>query len=323
MSVADPIRGFREVPLASLRVDSIVEFDIHILTRQDRPPILFRERSLPVTPAVIGALVDQRHHHIYIPTAQALEYRRYVGQHIEEILVEGQLPLDEKCEVLYDSAQGLMADIFEQPRSRELVQCSQNLVAGTVRFMVQERTALSYLLKLVSYDYYTYTHSVNVCVFSLALAQRCGITNFDTLRQLGEGTLLHDIGKSLIDPNVTKCKKSLSDEQWEIMRKHPVYGYQLLVEHGVLSDASLDVVRHHHEKINGSGYPDGLHGKTIAPLVRISTIADVFDALTTRRTYRDALASFHALSLMKDEMGRQLDRDFFRIFVEMMGNPGG
>ena len=321
MSVADPIRGFREVPLASIRVDSITEFDIHIRTRTDRPPILFRERSLPVTPAVLGALVDQRHHHIYIPAAQTFEYRRYVGKYIEDILSDKRLPIDAKCEVLYDSAQGLMADIFEQPRSKELVLCSQNVVAGTVRFMVQERTALSYLLQLVSYDYYTYTHSVNVCFFSLALAQRAGITEFETLRKLGEGTLLHDIGKSLIDPSVTKCKKSLSEEQWEIMRKHPVYGYQLLSEHGILAAESLDIVRHHHEKVNGTGYPDGLRGKAIAPLVRISTIADVFDALTTRRTYRSALASFHALRLMKDEMNRQLDQDFFHTFIEMMGNP--
>ncbi|MCC6698456.1 MAG: HD domain-containing protein [Candidatus Hydrogenedentes bacterium] len=321
MSVANPIRGFREVPLASIRVDSITEFDIHIQTRRDRPPILFRERSLPVTPAVLGMLVDQRHHHIYIPAAQTFEYRRYVGKHIEAILSDRRLPVDAKCEVLYDSAQGLMADILEQPRSKELVQCGQNVVAGTVRFMMQERAALSYLLQLVSYDYYTYTHCVNVCVFSLALAQRSGITDFDTLRLLGEGALLHDVGKSLIDPSVTKCKKGLTEEQWEIMRKHPVYGYQLLTEHGMLHGASLDIVRHHHEKVNGTGYPDGLRGKTIEPLVRISTIADVFDALTTRRTYRDAMASFHALSLMKSEMSRQLDQELLRTFIEMMGNP--
>ena len=105
------------------------------------------------------------------------------------------------------------------------------------------------------------------------------------------------------------------------MRLHPVTGYDILKEHGLFSDLVLDVTRHHHEKLRGGGYPDKLTANQIDPLVRASTIADIFDALTTRRSYKGALTSYQALKIMRDKMAADLDPDLFRTFVELMGNP--
>ena len=86
-----------------------------------------------------------------------------------------------------------------------------------------------------------------------------------------------------------------------------------------LGGVALDIVRHHHEKLNGKGYPDGLKGDQISPIVRVVTITDVFDALTTNRPDRKALSSFEALKLMGSKMGGELDTDLLRKFIEMMG----
>ena len=83
----------------------------------------------------------------------------------------------------------------------------------------------------------------------------------------------------------------------------------------------MDVVHHHHEKLDGSGYPEGLSGEELSPFARICTITDIFDALTTRRAYKDSLGSFPALRLMQEEFGAKLDKGLFRVFVEMMGRP--
>lgn len=200
---------------------------------------------------------------------------------------------------------------------------SRNVVSATTKFLTAEQTAFQHLLPLVSYDYYTYTHSVNVFVFSMSLAQRVGFTDQKLLEEFGEGALLHDIGKSQIDPAIVNCRGKLDNEQWKQMRKHPVYGYELLSDHNKLGELALRIVRHHHEKIQGGGYPDDLLGKKIPPLVRISTIADIFDALTTRRSYKPALESYKALRLMRDEMSKDIDQEYFKVFVEMMGNPAG
>ncbi len=105
------------------------------------------------------------------------------------------------------------------------------------------------------------------------------------------------------------------------MKYHPVHGYNLLRDHGLKDGIILDVTRHHHEKLTGKGYPDSLPADEISMFARMSTISDIFDALTTRRSYKEALPSFDALRLMKGEMANELDRDLFEKFVEMMGNP--
>ena len=106
------------------------------------------------------------------------------------------------------------------------------------------------------------------------------------------------------------------------MRRHPVYGYEILMDRGHLDSMGLDVVRHHHEKLNGRGYPDGLQAGQIHPLVRMFSIVEIFDALTTKRPYKAALPTFEALKLMHDEMEKELDPEYFRMFVQLMGSPG-
>ena len=315
--------GYRTVPVASLRVDTMLIFDVHIRTAADQPPVLYRDRNLVFTSEALARIADHKHEHIFIPSGQDAAYRKYVEEHLDTILSDPNVSVAAKSEVVYSTAQSLVSDVLKEPRSQELLMRSRSLVSATTKFLTAEHTAFQHLLPLVSYDYYTYTHSVNVFVFSMSLAQRVGFTDQKLLEEFGEGALLHDIGKSQIDPEIVNCRGKLNDEQWKQMRKHPVYGYDLLSDHDKLGELALSVGRHHHEKIRGGGYPDDLVGKRIAPLVRVSTIADIFDALTTRRSYKPALESYKALRLMQDEMSKDLDPDYFRVFVEMMGNPAG
>lgn len=239
------------------------------------------------------------------------------------LLADPSIAADQKAQALYGTGRFLVREVLDSPRSGETVQRSQQFVEHTYDYLVSDRSAFSELLKVTSYDYdyYTYTHSINVFVFSVALAQRVNGTKPETVKEFGMGALLHDIGKSEIDAEILNSREKLTEEQWLIMKKHPVYGCEILRgEHG-LGDIALDVVRHHHEKLDGGGYTDRMKGARISPFVRMCTIADVFDALTTKRPYKDALATFFALKTMKQEMGHQLDPEFFRVFVAMMGNP--
>jgi len=106
------------------------------------------------------------------------------------------------------------------------------------------------------------------------------------------------------------------------MKLHPVHGHELLSSTGTISEIALDIVLHHHEKIRGAGYPDNLKGSAISRFVRIVTISDIFDALTTDRPFQKARTTFAALSFMRSQVANDLDADLFRIFVSMMGNPG-
>jgi HD-GYP domain-containing protein (c-di-GMP phosphodiesterase class II) len=310
---------FLAVPLPGLLEGSIADFDIYISTTTVEAPVLYRERNLQIDRSVLERLAELKHSHIYVHPDDAHVYQSYVERHLDVILNDDRLSSEEKSRLLYDSAQGMMRELMEAPRGRNIVSRSSKLVGTTLDYLSRDKAAFRCLVQVISYDYYTYTHSVNVFLFSIALAQYVGCDATPLLRAFGEGVLLHDIGKSKLDPAITNCRGKLTEEQWEAMKQHPVLGYDILKNEGGVSDLALDVVRHHHEKLDGTGYPDRLRNGEISFFVRITTIADVFDALTTRRSYKDALDSFPALRLMKDEMREQIDRNLFDAFVKRMG----
>ncbi len=312
--------GFFSVSLVSLPADTVAEFELYVAS-PERKLVLYRCANIRFTQEDIDRITEMGVRHLYIPSEQAHAYNLYVERNLSRIVSDSSLPPNALSEIVYTSAKTLVKDIFAEPRAKNILERSSSLVDGTVTMMFRESRAFHHLLSVMSFDYYTYTHSVNVMVFSSALAQRLGYSQQD-ITIYGQGALLHDIGKSLIDPAIVNSRSKLTPEQWAEMRKHPLYGYDLLVEQGVTHEGVLDVMRHHHEKLTGTGYPDGLKGDAIHPWVRICTIADIFDALTTRRSYKTAMDSFPGLKLMHDEMLDELDPEFFRAFVQLMGQHG-
>jgi len=310
------------VPIPNLRVDTITDFDLYLVSKPGHAPVLYRHKNLAFTQGTCQRLRESDVNVLYVDARQEDTYRRYLERHLGEVLTDPDVDSGTKSTVLYSSARGLVKDVLEDPRSGLVIERSDAFVENTTEYMLREKGALENLMRVTSFDYYTYTHSVNVYVFGVSLVQRTGVDP-DTLKRYAMGALLHDIGKSKMDSAVINCKGKLSDEQWLIMKLHTVYGCEILQEQGVDDEIVLDVVRHHHEKLTGKGYPDGLKNGELSPFVRCTTIADIFDALTTRRSYKDAMPSFPALKLIKEEMPRDVDKDLFRQFVKMIGNPSG
>jgi putative two-component system response regulator len=148
-------------------------------------------------------------------------------------------------------------------------------------------------------DPYTAQHSERVSVYAGFLGAKIGLTGLE-LEAVKRGGLFHDIGKIAIRDAVLLKPSRLTPEEFAEIRKHPVVGRELLSGMKTLSFA-LDVVYGHHERLDGSGYPDGLSGESIPVTARVTTIADIYDALTTARVYRGALTREEALSIMAEE----------------------
>jgi putative nucleotidyltransferase with HDIG domain len=158
----------------------------------------------------------------------------------------------------------------------------------------------------------TYKHSLLVTGFAVTLAQKLNIRQADQQR-LARAGLLHDIGKAFIPLSILDKPGTLTDQEMAEVRKHPGLGHQLLVQQGGFPEEILDCVRHHHELLDGSGYPDGLKGPQITDLVRIVTIADIFAALIEERAYRKSLPASVAFRMMQ-EMGSKLDPALLNAF---------
>lgn len=312
------LKGFHKVPLSSLRLDTTPGFRLYLPGEGGDTPVLYRAEGLAFDGLTLARLEETGLAHLLIPEDDDRAYHEYIEANLVEILKDERLPVSEKCEILYDCAQHVVHTILDDPEAEEAITRSEGLVAGIADFMFREARSFTYFLKTTSFDYHVYTHSVNVFVYALMLLKNLGVDDDSYLIRFGTGALLHDIGKCHIAPEVLHCKGELNDSQWEQMRRHPVLGWDVLRKHDVDDIMILNIVRSHHEKHGGGGYPDGLEGDAIPMYVRVVTICDVFDALTTRRSYKDAMDSFTAFQLMRDDMPGQFDPKIFATFVRLM-----
>jgi len=165
-------------------------------------------------------------------------------------------------------------------------------------------------------DQYSRGHLDRVTNHALMIGKRLGLDD-DDLNTLRDAAHLHDLGKIGIPDEILKKDRELDDEEWVIMRRHPEIGESIIKPVRSLQHL-CDVIRHHHEKLDGSGYPDGLKGEEISPLVRILSVADVYDALTTERPYRPKKSRQEAITILRS-MKDKLDQDIVDILLEGLG----
>ncbi len=169
-------------------------------------------------------------------------------------------------------------------------------------------------------DAYTRGHSSRVSRFSRDLALGAGLSQAlaETVAQAG---LLHDIGKISVPEGLLNKPGALTDDEWEIMRRHPVISAQIVAPLEFFDQGAI-ILRHHHERFDGSGYPDGLRGDMIPIGARIVAVADVYDALTSDRPYRARLPHGEAVRYLREQGGCTLDGDLVDLFLDLFGGAG-
>jgi HD-GYP domain-containing protein (c-di-GMP phosphodiesterase class II) len=199
----------------------------------------------------------------------------------------------------------------------------KRVVQGIVDQVLNEETSLIGLTAIRDYDEYTFTHSVNVCIFSIALGRRLGMTKLQ-LYELGLAALMHDIGKSRVPLDLLQKTGELTDEEWKWMAAHPWLGvlvlFQFRRQQEELSYRAMTVCQEHHMKIDLTGYPKSIRSRQVSLLSKIVSIADGYDAATSRRVYKtEALAPSAVLEEMRDNPRRGLDQVLVKAFINLLG----
>jgi len=310
------IANYLPVYLDALRLDTVLDFDLFLEVQGKL--VLYREKNLPFTEKYRKSLLEHRVSRLYVPLNARKKYQRYIEASLDKIIADDEIPEPSKAQIIYDTSKNLVQEVFENPRVGENIKRSRDLVQHTISYILRGREAFVHMLQITSFDYYTYTHSINVCTFSIALAQRLGMENPAILYELGIGALLHDIGKHRIPPRILNKRGTLSKVEYDLVKKHPIWGAEILRETNLIPPKSYYPVLQHQERLDGSGYPYALKGPQIHLYGRITSICDTFDALTTQRTYKKALDSFPALKLMKS-ISMEFDDTMLKEFILLMG----
>ena len=310
---------YMPIILESIRLDSVLDFDLYLNINNHL--VLYRSANLPFTDKTLCKLVDNRVDRLYVAFENKGKYQRYIEQNLDKILSDPKIQEEKKAGILYSTSTNLVKDVLNNPTYGENIQRSRDLVEQTVGFILQGQGAFHNLLKITSFDYYTYTHSVNVCTFAIALAQQMGMNDEQALHELGMGALLHDVGKSKISDRILNKRTSLTPIEFEIMKKHPKWGVEILSETDMVEAESHYPILQHHERGDRRGYPGGLSLDEMHVFAKIVAVVDSFDAMTTERVYQRAMESYPALKIMFSLKGAY-DEEVMRAFVELMGPTG-
>lgn len=225
----------------------------------------------------------------------------------------------DRAETVANRSAKAVAKLFEDCHAGNgiSIAAALNVVSDIARILEINGAAFNSVTRLRSKDNATYMHSVAVSGLMIAFARDLGLPS-DEISLYGLAGLMHDVGKLSIDSALLQKEGPLLDDEMAEIRRHPKLGYELLLEDGEGAPLVLDVCLHHHERMDGSGYPFGLTGECITKAARVAAICDVYDALVSERPYKKGMSGSAAMAMM-EEMAGHFDPDLLFRFMRSSG----
>lgn len=316
------------------------------------PELLVKDREIPYSLYINSSVVEGREHYVRIfPKGDVLTSadlailkEKYLqvylsenerGEYLKAACTHLGKSEQEQVTILKSSAIHHLDSIFTKNAKAELsveivnqtlVGCRQTVEGFVTLLQGKDLSSLHELIGNLSFhDFYTYDHSINVSMYCILIYQLLHPeASEQQIVNAGMGGFMHDIGKIKIPNRILNKVGRLTDEEFKEIQMHPTYGKDYLSLNGVKGppgaelDLIRDVVYQHHENFDGTGYPNKLKGEEIQLLARITSVADFFDAITTKRSYADALSVEEALNLMNRTAGKKLDPKVFDQFMAHM-----
>ena len=256
-------------------------------------------------------------------TEVAAEVDRTLERSAERRAPPRQVPMVEEvrraAKICIGSKKAVVS-MFNEARMGKTVssEAAGELVDEISSSVMRNPGALISLARLKTADDYTYMHSVAVCALMVALARQLG-QDEATTRELGMAGLLHDLGKALMPMEVMNKPGKLTDEEFAIIKSHPEAGHKMLLEGSGVGEIPLDVVLHHHEKMDGSGYPKRFKGDQISLYAKMGAVCDVYDAITSNRPYKAGWDPAESIRKMAEWCNGHFDERVFQAFVKCLG----
>ena len=249
--------------------------------------------------------------------AELLEIAREEPPTVPHVPIQEEIA---KARKLHAKSKAAVTSMFKEARMGNAIKVSEAapLVDEISQSIARNPEAFLNLARLKTKDDYTYLHSVAVCALMIALGKQLGLKGQE-LKDAGLAGLLHDVGKMMIPDEVLNKPGKLSDEEFNLVKEHPRRGWEILQGSPDITDVALDVCLHHHEKVDGTGYPERISGDQLTLFSRMGAVCDVYDALTSNRCYKNGWEPSETIRKMAEWQDGHFDKSVFHAFVKTIG----
>ena len=226
----------------------------------------------------------------------------------------------QRARAVLSKGKAAVTSMFHEVRMGKAISVSdaEPLVDEISNSIERNPEAFLNLARLKNVDDYTYMHSVAVCGLMIALGKQLGLAGRD-LKDAGIAGLMHDVGKALIPNEVLNKPGKLTDAEFEVIKTHPRKGWEILNIAEGANAIALDVCLHHHERVDGTGYPDRISGEPLTLFARMGAVCDVYDALTSNRCYKNGWEPAETIRKMAEWRNGHFDEKIFQAFVKTIG----
>lgn len=299
---------FFSMPPGAIIPGKLGKFSIYLKKESSNSTVLFAKAGEMVDSKVLDRLEEMGVEEVFISTADKINFDKYIETNLNSILSNKTVAVEKRTAVFTKISVNIIKDSFEnfteRGLDRALINRLESLVRNTTQFLTDQNT-LKVLSRMIGHDYNTYRHSMMVFWYSSILLKNCeGLvpaTDMEDVEdyhiQGGVAAILHDIGKTMIDPKIINKPDRLTDTEFEIIKTHSVNSLAMLID-TELNPLVKKAILHHHEDYNGGGYPFGISGSKIPFLSRLIRVVDVFEAMTSNRPYKTAMSPGRTIELM-------------------------
>ena len=293
-------------------------------------PLLYSEEGTIADASQLETIVEQGYKHVFIDPERGPAGPVEESPSPGDMAAPGELPdepapdkvpIEEEMAVarkLYSDSLRFAHEFLEDVKNgtRIDIKQSERFVDEMIDSVMRNADALVSLSKLRAFDEYTFTHSINVAVLSLAFGKHLKL-NREAMQVLGSSALFHDVGKALIPEEILNKPGRLTDEEFAVIKSHPAKGHEIMKKQVGIDKRILRGIAEHHEKINGNGYPRRLSGDKIGLMGKLISLADVYDALASRRVYKTSYNHDMVRAIIMQDRGTHFDPRLVDAFLEV------
>lgn len=292
----------RYVPISIESIEAEIFPDVALYLRSGTGHVLYKSHGRDFSMLDSERLRKNGVEFLYVSHGEMEIINEYMENNAERLLRSDTLSSKAKGKMIYQTSVNFVSDIFTNPDKVADMERSKRLMENLLLYLSNDTGALSSLESVITHNYHTFVHSLQVTTLALLMHSEAYLVSRDEMLDVGMGTLLHDFGKIFVPKEILNKNKRLTDNEIATIKRHPEEGYNYLKEKTQMSEVSLYIVRYHHERINGRGYPFGLTEKDIPRSAQIAGICDVYCSLAIDKTGRKALAPEMTIHIMRQEM---------------------